>query len=291
MPKVTIVNEKKEIEVPAGSNLRQEAMKAGVEVYPGIHKYLDPAFGLCGSCKVYVKKGDENVSGKTLMERINLNLHPMTSFAAIGHETEIRLACQMKVNGDCSVEVQGPSSTSAATTGQAVPEQVTGPRMIPAAPGQGRPRHRLVAGHQRDCPLLREAEPSSSCNTFRPRGREQAGSGGRGGQVRQGPRRWRRRSQFRIGRGDVRQDQDEGRPARHPCEQRRRAPRPDHSQDVDGRVERRAADEPERRVSLLQMRRRNAGRRRTNNQCRLDRGNRRIPGQANYGAAKAGIWV
>ncbi|MBX7103535.1 MAG: (2Fe-2S)-binding protein [Gemmataceae bacterium] len=107
MPKVTIVNEKKEIEVPAGSNLRQEAIKAGVEVYPGIHKYLNcRGFGLCGSCKVYVKKGEENVSGKTLMERINLNLHPMTSFAAIGHETEIRLACQMKVNGDCSVEVR-----------------------------------------------------------------------------------------------------------------------------------------------------------------------------------------
>src|SRR5207249_2336358 len=33
MPKVTFVNEKKEIEVPAGSNLREEAAKAAISVY------------------------------------------------------------------------------------------------------------------------------------------------------------------------------------------------------------------------------------------------------------------
>ena len=36
MPKVTIVNQKKEIEVPAGANLREELRKNGIELkrYP-----------------------------------------------------------------------------------------------------------------------------------------------------------------------------------------------------------------------------------------------------------------
>ena len=48
MPKITFVNEKKEIEVPAGANLREEAKKAGIQVYKGVHKYLNCfGFGLC----------------------------------------------------------------------------------------------------------------------------------------------------------------------------------------------------------------------------------------------------
>ena len=38
------------------------------------------------------------------MEKLNLNLHPMTMLATLGHENEIRLACQTKVNGDCEIE-------------------------------------------------------------------------------------------------------------------------------------------------------------------------------------------
>jgi ferredoxin len=107
MPKVTIINEKKEIEVPAGSNLRQELQKAGVAVYRGIDKYINcRGFGLCGTCKVYIKAGMENLSSKGLIEKFNLNFHPMTAFASIGHEEEIRLSCQTAVNGDCSIEVR-----------------------------------------------------------------------------------------------------------------------------------------------------------------------------------------
>jgi ferredoxin len=107
MPKVTIVNEKKEIEVPAGSNLRQELRKAEVQIYRGIDKYLNcRGLGACGTCKVYVKSGMENLSPKGLIEKMNLNFHPMTAFASIGHENEIRLSCQTTVNGDCSIEVR-----------------------------------------------------------------------------------------------------------------------------------------------------------------------------------------
>jgi ferredoxin len=105
MPKVTFVKEKKEIDVPTGSNLREEARKADIQIYKGLDKFLNcRGFGLCGTCKVHVKKGMENLSPKTLREKINFNLHPLGIFAAIGHEDEIRLSCQVQVNGDCTVE-------------------------------------------------------------------------------------------------------------------------------------------------------------------------------------------
>src|SRR5438132_14039408 len=65
MPKVVFTNEKKEIEVPQGANLRKEAMKNGIEVYRGVDKYLHcPGWGLCGTCRVLVKKGMENLRPK-----------------------------------------------------------------------------------------------------------------------------------------------------------------------------------------------------------------------------------
>ena len=107
MPKVTFVKEKKEIEVPAGSNLRLEALKAGVSVYPPLNYYLNcMGMGLCGTCRVLVKKGMDNLNSKTLMERVNLNAHPLTMLAVIGNENEMRLSCQVQVNGDCTIETK-----------------------------------------------------------------------------------------------------------------------------------------------------------------------------------------
>jgi ferredoxin len=123
MPKVTIVNEKKEIEVPAGSVLRTELRKAGVQVHSGMDQFLNMVglqklgttvdqyvncmgLGLCGTCKVHVKAGMENTGPKSIRERINLSCHPQTMFSSIGHEAELRLACQTVVNGDISIEVR-----------------------------------------------------------------------------------------------------------------------------------------------------------------------------------------
>jgi 2Fe-2S ferredoxin len=104
MPKVTFVNEKQDVEVEQGANLRQAAMKAGINVYSSVAKYLNcRGNGLCGTCKVLVTKGRENLSPKTTLETINLNAHPLTMLAAIGHEDQLRLSCQVKVNGDCSI--------------------------------------------------------------------------------------------------------------------------------------------------------------------------------------------
>jgi ferredoxin len=107
MPKVVFVNEKREIEVPQGANLRKEARKAGIEIYGTVESYLNcRGLGLCGTCRVLVKKGMENLGKKTTMEKFTLGAHPMASLAAIGHEEEIRLACQATVNGDCTVETR-----------------------------------------------------------------------------------------------------------------------------------------------------------------------------------------
>ncbi len=103
MPKVVFVNEKKEIEVPEGSNLRVEARKAGVEVYAGMDRYANcMGTGTCGTCAVLVREGTENLNNKTLIERMRLSV----SLASIGNEQTMRLSCQCKVNGDCKVVTQ-----------------------------------------------------------------------------------------------------------------------------------------------------------------------------------------
>src|SRR5688572_16776953 len=63
MPKVVIANEKREIEVPEGANLRDALRGAGVQVYKGMHRFLNcHGLGLCGTCTVLVKKGMENLA-------------------------------------------------------------------------------------------------------------------------------------------------------------------------------------------------------------------------------------
>jgi len=107
MPKIVFVNDKKEVEAPDGANLRKEAIKAGIEVYKGLHRYLNcRGNGLCGSCKVLVKQGMENLSPKGLLEKFTLATAPTTSFSIVGHEDEMRLACRCTVHGDCTIETR-----------------------------------------------------------------------------------------------------------------------------------------------------------------------------------------
>ncbi len=121
MPKVTFVTEKKEIEIPQGSNLRDEARKAGVQVNflpldtsgGAIGRVLNCfGNGLCGTCLVLVKKGMENLSPKNGREKFTTNFDPKTMMAVIGHEEEARLACQVTVNGDCTIETRPPFNWS-----------------------------------------------------------------------------------------------------------------------------------------------------------------------------------
>jgi len=105
MPTIKFINEKKEVQVPDGSNLRHEAMAAGVGLYPGINKVLNcHGFGHCGSCRVLITKGMENASPMRLWERLRLKY----SMAFIGQEDTMRLACQTKVHGDMEVQTKPP---------------------------------------------------------------------------------------------------------------------------------------------------------------------------------------
>lgn len=100
MPTIKFVSEKKEIQVPVGANLRAEAINAGVGVYRGIDKVAHcPGLGLCGTCRVIIVKGMENLSPMGVRERFKSK----TSMAFIGHEKDMRLACQVQVNGDVEV--------------------------------------------------------------------------------------------------------------------------------------------------------------------------------------------
>ena len=112
MPTITFVNEKKTVEVPAGANLRREAIKAGVQLYPFPHNYLNClGNGLCTSCRVIVKKGLENCSQQSTFEKLSMTINPLTPltfFARLGHEKDLRLACQMQVNGDIEVQTKPP---------------------------------------------------------------------------------------------------------------------------------------------------------------------------------------
>ncbi len=107
MPNVTFLREGKKIEVEEGANLRKAAMDAGISVYHGIEKVANCwGFGLCGTCMVYVKEGEENCSDKGLVESLNLGLHPRSLLYSVGHEKEARLACQMQVYDDIVVDTK-----------------------------------------------------------------------------------------------------------------------------------------------------------------------------------------
>jgi ferredoxin len=118
MPIVNFVNEKKQIEVPVGANLRQEAMKAGVKLYGGLNGFGAAinevvnchGFGHCGTCRVKITKGMENASEMGMIEKVTFKYNPLgpALFAYIGNEDTMRLACRTQVMGDMSVETKPP---------------------------------------------------------------------------------------------------------------------------------------------------------------------------------------
>jgi len=113
MPTVTFVAEKKTVEVPMGANLRHEAIKAGVQLYSFPHNYFNClGLGACHSCRVLVKKGLENCSKEGIIEKLSTSvlnpLNPTGFFARLGQEQNMRLACQMSVNGDIEVQTKPP---------------------------------------------------------------------------------------------------------------------------------------------------------------------------------------
>ena len=103
MPKVKFLREDREVEVEEGANLRKAALAEGIELYQGIHKTFN-CHGLaqCAECRVLIKKGMENTNPPNFWER----LRAWVGFWRVGHEDEIRLACQTRVYGDIEVATQ-----------------------------------------------------------------------------------------------------------------------------------------------------------------------------------------
>lgn len=101
MPKVRFVKENREIEVPEGSNLRQAALDAGIQVYRLRHRLLNcHGRGKCGTCRVLIRKGMQNASPISPKEQSRLRL----SLLYTGNPDQLRLSCQTQVLGDMEVE-------------------------------------------------------------------------------------------------------------------------------------------------------------------------------------------
>lgn len=120
MPIVKFTKENKEIEVPAGSYLREEAVKAGINLNCGVNGYGANinkfanchGFGMCGTCRVLITAGIQNTNQLTKREQLRFKTpgfppDPIPCLAYIGHEDNMRLACMTQINGDIEVE-SGP---------------------------------------------------------------------------------------------------------------------------------------------------------------------------------------
>ena len=97
MPKVSIEGLDRTIVVPAGANLREALLDAGVTLYPFVNAVFncrgEGLLGMrCGSCRVKVLEGEGNLSPRTTAEVKELSKRP-----------DLRLACQVVVRGDCRV--------------------------------------------------------------------------------------------------------------------------------------------------------------------------------------------
>ena len=66
MPKITLEDLGRSILVPPGANLRESLLDAGVTVYPFVNAILNcRGRGLCGTCRVKVASGEENLTPRT----------------------------------------------------------------------------------------------------------------------------------------------------------------------------------------------------------------------------------
>ena len=94
MPKVVVEGLDRTLVVPPGANLRESLLDAGVTLYPFVFALLNcRGRGLCGTCKVRVAEGGDDLGPRTACEDRKL-----------GNAPGLRLACQCVVRGDCRIE-------------------------------------------------------------------------------------------------------------------------------------------------------------------------------------------
>jgi ferredoxin len=99
VPIITFMRENKQVEVPEGDHVRYPALESDVTVYCGLWKYANcHGNGLCGTDRVAVSPST-NTNPLTPQERFWLRKD-------LKKNPNMRLACQVQVYGDVSVDTQ-----------------------------------------------------------------------------------------------------------------------------------------------------------------------------------------
>ncbi len=102
MPVITLVNEGRTIDVPAGTNLRQAMLKNGISPYAGKDRFLNCfGNGLCGTCRVEVVDGKGAPPMSPLEEASLIGLAP---FYARRIQKFTRLSCRIAVTNDIAIK-------------------------------------------------------------------------------------------------------------------------------------------------------------------------------------------
>ena len=86
MPNVKFIEDDIEVEVPEGTELREVCQQNDMTLPFGCEN------GVCGTCLVSIKEGEDNLTEKTSQEKETLEI-------LMGYEDQ-RLACQCQVKGD-----------------------------------------------------------------------------------------------------------------------------------------------------------------------------------------------
>lgn len=92
-PHVHFVLEDMEVEVPRGTRFVEVVEASGADVTFGCKN------GTCGTCRIRIEQGLENISPMAREEQDFL--------ASIEAETNERLGCQICINGDCAINYVG----------------------------------------------------------------------------------------------------------------------------------------------------------------------------------------
>ena len=102
MPVLTLANENKTVEVPAGTNLRKTLLAQGISPYLGKDKFLNClGNGLCGTCRVEIVDG----KGASPMQPLeDLSLVGMMPFYARKIPKNVRLSCQTSIANDIQIK-------------------------------------------------------------------------------------------------------------------------------------------------------------------------------------------
>jgi ferredoxin len=99
VPTITYVRENVQVEVPEGDTVRYPALEKDVPVYCGLWKFANcHGNGFCGTDRVAVSP-TSNTNPLSFMEKFWLGKD-------LQKNPNLRLACQVRVFGDVSVETQ-----------------------------------------------------------------------------------------------------------------------------------------------------------------------------------------